>query len=80
VFVALYNDTSHSSLKGKNADQANEDIRFCIDLYEKARKHNKEVRLQAVRKFEKGTRVRLLVSKHSFMKEQPPYSREIYSR
>jgi len=35
--VAWYNDTSHSSLKGKNPDQAYEDIRFCIDLYEKAR-------------------------------------------
>lgn len=74
----LYNDTSHSGLEGRMPDKAYEDIRLCIRLYEKSRKHNKEVRLQAMRKFEKGSRVRLLASKHAFSKGQPPYSREIY--
>lgn len=76
--VILYNDTSHSTLEGRIPDQVYEDITFCINLYEKARKHNKEMRLQAMQKFEKGTRVRLLVSKSAFNKEHPPYSREVY--
>lgn len=72
--VNLYNNTSHSSLQGRLPDQAYQDITLCIRLYEKARKHNKEVRLQAMRKFEKGTRLRLLVrppSSHPRTRMQP---------